>query len=51
MISYVDPDKLTGFYERRQQVLDEFLEVSGQVGAEKEFFTSDREEGRKTISL
>ena len=29
MISYVDPDKLTGFYERRQQVLDEFLEVSG----------------------
>ena len=37
MISYVDPDKLTGFYERRQQVLDEFLEVSGQVGAEKEF--------------
>ena len=37
MISYVDPDKLTGFYERRQQVLDEFLEVSGQVGAEKAF--------------
>lgn len=37
MISYVDPDKLTGFYERRQQALDEFLEVSGQVGAEKEF--------------
>lgn len=37
MISYVDPDKLTGFYERRQQVLDEFLEVSSQVGAEKEF--------------
>ena len=37
MISYVDPDKLTGFYERRQQVLDEFLEISGQVGAEKEF--------------
>ena len=37
MISYVDPDKLTGFYERRQQVLDEFFEVSGQVGAEKEF--------------
>ena len=37
MISYVDPDKLTGFYERRQQVLDGFLEISGQVGAEKEF--------------
>lgn len=37
MISYVDPDKLTGFYERRQQVLDEFFEISGQVGAEKEY--------------
>ena len=37
MISYVDPDKLTDFYDRRQQLLDEFLEVSGQVGAEKEF--------------
>ena len=35
MISYVDPDKLTGFYERRQQVLEEFLENSGQVGDEK----------------
>ena len=35
MIRYVDPDKLTGFYDRRKQVLDEFLDVSGQVGAEK----------------
>lgn len=37
MISYVDPDKLTGLYERRQQVLEEFLENSGQVGVEKEY--------------
>lgn len=37
MITYVDPDQLTGFYERRQQALDEFLEVSGQTGAEKEY--------------
>lgn len=37
MISYVDPDKLTGFYARRQQTIDEFLEVSGQVGTEKEY--------------
>ena len=37
MISYVDPDKLTGFYERRQQVIEEFLENSGQVGDEKEY--------------
>ncbi len=37
MISYVDPDKLTDFYERRQKVIEEFLENSGQVGTEKEY--------------
>ncbi|HBN55354.1 MAG TPA: ABC transporter permease [Lachnospiraceae bacterium] len=37
MICYVDPSRLTGFYERRQQAIDEFLEVSGQTGAEKEY--------------
>lgn len=37
MVSYVNPDKLTDFYERRQQAIEEFLEVSGQEGAEKEY--------------
>lgn len=37
LISYVDPDKLTGFYERRQKAIGEFLENSGQVGDEKEY--------------
>ena len=37
MISYVNPDKLTGFYERREQAIDDFLENSGQVGEEKEY--------------
>ena len=37
MICYVDPDKLTGFYERRQQAVQDFLENSGQAGAEKEY--------------
>ena len=37
MISYVNPDKLTGVYERREQALDDFLENSGQVGKEKEY--------------
>lgn len=37
MISYVDPDKLTDFYERRQKAIEEFLEVSGQEGAEREY--------------
>lgn len=37
MISYVNPIKLTGFYERRQEAILEFLENSGQVGNEKEY--------------
>ncbi len=37
MISYVEPEKLTGFYERRQKAIRDFLENSGQVGAEKEY--------------
>lgn len=37
MISYVDPEKLTGFYERRQQVIEEFMEISDQTGKEKEY--------------
>ena len=37
MISYVNPDKLTEVYERREQALDDFLENSGQVGKEKEY--------------
>ena len=37
MISYVNPDELTGFHERREQAIDDFLENNGQVGAEKEY--------------
>lgn len=37
MISYVTPDKLTGFYERREQAINDFLENNGQIGAEKEY--------------
>ena len=37
MISYVNLDKLTDFYERREQAIDDFLENSGQVGVEKEY--------------
>ena len=36
MISYVDPDDLTDLYERRRQAVEEFLEINGQAGAEKE---------------
>lgn len=37
MIDYVDPDKLTGLYERRQQALETFLENNEQTGAEREY--------------
>jgi len=37
MISYVEPEKLAGFYERREQTIAQFLELSGQSGAEKEY--------------
>lgn len=38
MLSYVDPDKLTGFYERREQQLEKFLDLMGTEEGEKAFF-------------
>jgi hypothetical protein len=40
MLDYVDPDKLTDFYERRQQAVDTFLELNGQTRQEKDYFLS-----------
>lgn len=37
MISYVNPNKLIGFYERREQAINDFLENNSQIGAEKEY--------------
>lgn len=37
MISYVEPEKLTGFYERRQRAIEEFLEINNQVGSERDY--------------
>lgn len=37
MISYVDPEKLTGFYERRQRAIEDFLEINNQVGNERAY--------------
>lgn len=36
-ISYVEPEKLTGFYERRQKILEDFLAISDQTGEEREY--------------
>ncbi len=38
MVDYVEPDKLTGFYDRRQQAVDMFLDQNGQTGEEKNYF-------------
>ena len=37
MIGYVNPDDLMGYYERREQAIDDFLESNGQTGEEKEY--------------
>lgn len=37
MMSYVDPENLTDFYERRQNALEAFWENNGQTGAEKDY--------------
>ena len=34
---YVNPAKLTGFYERRQQKVEEFLDIFGHTEEEKEY--------------
>ncbi len=36
-ISYFEPEKLTDFYGRRQQVLEKYLENNNQTGKEKEY--------------
>lgn len=37
MLDYVDPYKITDFYGRRQEKIEEFLENNGQTGDEEEF--------------
>lgn len=47
MMSYVDSRKLTDFYERRQNALEEFLENNGQTGAEKDYLLRINAEVKK----
>ena len=37
MMNYVELEKLTGLYERRQNIIEDFLENNGQNGDEKEY--------------
>lgn len=44
MISYVEPEMLTGFYDRRQQAIEDFLEISGQIGDERDYLLQMNDE-------
>ncbi len=37
MVRYVEPDRLNGFYERRRQKVEEFLDIFGHTEEEKEY--------------
>ena len=37
IFNYVELEKLTGFYERRQNIIEDFMENNGQNGDEKEY--------------
>lgn len=37
MITYVNPENLTDFYTRRQEAIEDFLEINNQTGAEREY--------------
>lgn len=44
MINYINPSVITGFYERRQQILSDFLDNNGQSGKEKDYLLKMNEE-------
>lgn len=50
MSCYVDPDKLTGLYERREKALHTFLDVSGQTGGERAYLLQINEKVQEPFS-
>lgn len=50
MITYVEPEKLTGFYDRRTQAIEDFLEAGGQTGAEREYLLAMEKKVEKPFS-
>ena len=50
MSCYVEPEKLTGLYERREQAVDTFLEISGQTGAERDYLLRINEKVKTPFS-
>ena len=50
MSTYVDPEKLTGFYGRRTQAIEKFLEINDQTGAERDYLMAMEEKVEKPFS-
>ena len=50
MITYVDPQKLTGFYERRTQAIEDFLRINNQTGAERDYLMQMEQKVEKPFS-
>lgn len=49
MIDYVDPERLTGLYERRKQAVEAFLDISDQVGKEREYILQMNEKVKEPL--
>lgn len=50
MSTYVEPEKLTGLYERRTKAIEEFLEVNNQTGAERAYLLAMERNVEKPFS-
>lgn len=50
MSCYVEPEKLTGVYERREQAIETFLDISGQTGAERDYLLRINEKVKTPFS-
>lgn len=50
MSCYVEPEKLTGLYERREKALHAFLDVSGQTGGERAYLLQINEKVQEPFS-
>lgn len=50
MTNYVETEKLTGIYERREKAVDTFLEISGQTGVERDYLLRINEKVKEPFS-
>ena len=50
MSDYVDTEKLTGLYERREKAVDTFLEINNQTGAERDYLLRINEKVKEPFS-